>query len=207
MDWTTLTPWMLQSLNAPSVPELTDWTETELYQYAEEVFRDLGARYLLMAKYDDTTALASGQALYPVLGDHVTTIFCAADGVMLEPCEVEEMEAFDDDYEEAASAAAPTKWIGNWLGLEYVRVYPPKNAAGVLIFIYQQQPPTMPLPAVGQPLEIKMPAPIGDFLTIKALEQARRRQGDGQMLDAAGAFGKLGQIYEKAIAAYWGSGE
>lgn len=205
MDWTTLTPWMLQSLGANNAAELVDWTETELYQYAEEIFRDLGARLLLIVRYDDSTAIAQDQAVYPVPAGHIVTIYAAADGATLAPTEVDEMEALDDDYEEAASST-PTRWIGNWLGLGTLRIYPPKNGAGVLALIFQQQPPAMPLPTPGEPLEIKMPAPVGDYLTLQALEQARRRQGDGQMLDAAQAFTNLGQIYEKAFQSYWGDG-
>jgi hypothetical protein len=54
---------------------------------------------------------------------------------------------------------------------------------------------------------VNMPAPVGDYLAIKSLEQARMRQGDGQMLDAAQAFGMLGSIFEKAMESYWGAGE
>ncbi|MBZ5578256.1 MAG: hypothetical protein LAP40_16965 [Acidobacteriia bacterium] len=206
MDWSTLTPWIVVSLNASRVEELVDWTEAELYQYAEESFHALGRGLLLIVQYDDSTALVANQGLYPVPALHIVTIYAAADGVTLQPAEVDEVEALDDDYEEAAGVAAPTRWIGNASGLNYLRVYPPKNAAGVLTLIFQMRPPDMPVPATGQPLELKMPAPIGDYLAAKALEKARRRQGDGQMLDAAQAFSTLGQIFERAAAAYWGSG-
>lgn len=206
MDWTTLTPWIIGSLNVASLAELTDWTEAELFQYAEEAFHDIGGRYLLIAAFDATTALVADQAIYPVPDQHIVTLYAAADGVRLEAAGVAEMEALDDDWEEAASAAAPTRWIGNALGLAFLRVYPPKNAAGILTLIFQMHPPDMPVPATGEPLEIKMPAPIGDYLATKSLEAARRRQGDGQMLDAAQALNNLGTIYEKVMQAYWGSG-
>lgn len=206
MDWTSLTPWILQSLNAPTLAQLANWTETELYQYAEEALHDIGGRMLLIVQYDDSTALVQDQALYPVPAEHIVTIYVAADGATLEATTVGEMEALDDDWEEAASASAPARWIGNASGLGYIRVYPPKNGAGVLALIFQMHPPDMPVPAAGQPLEIKMPAPVGDYLAAKSLEAARRRQGDGQMLDVAQGFNNLGQIFEKAMQAYWGSG-
>ncbi len=208
MDWTTLTPWLTASLNAPTVADLDPWTESELYQYAEEALHAIGARYLLMAACDTSTALVANQPLYQLPADHIDTILAAVNGVVLETATVAEMEALDDDYKSAAPADPPTRWIANEVGLDFIRLYPPPlSGGGVLALIYQQHPPNMPVPAEGQPLEIKMPAPVGDYLAIQSLEQARRRQGDGQMLDAAQAFANLGSLYEKVFEAYWGSGE
>lgn len=204
MDWSSLEPWMLQSLNASNLAQLANWTETELYQYAELALHAIGRKFLLIVQYDDSTALVANQAIYPVPANHIVTIFAAADGNTLTPSEVEEMEALDDDWEEAASVSEPTNWVGNALGVQTIRVYPPKNAGGTLQLIFQLEPPNMP---VLKPLEIKMPAPVGDYLVLEALEAARRRQGDGQMLDAAQAFNSLGTLYEQVFASYWGSGE
>ena len=206
MDFTSLNTWLAQSLNAPSVDQLGQWSETELYQYAEEALHDVGGKYVLIAEIDASTDLVANQAMYAVPDLHIVTIYAAADGVALYPSGVAEMEALDDDWEEAASVAEPSRWIGNNLGLGIVTVYPPKNAAGILTLVFQKHPPDMPVPAAGQPLNLNIPAPIGDYIAIKALEQARLRQGDGQMLDASQAFTMLGGLYEKCCAAYWGDG-
>jgi hypothetical protein len=187
------------------VAQLGNWTEAELYQYAEEALHDAGGRYVLIAGIDSTTALVANQTLYPTLPNQIATIYASAGGAMLAPSSVAEMEALDDDWEEAA-AADPTRWVGNNLGEEFIAVYPPSNAAGVLTLVYQMHPPNMPVPAAGQPLDLNIPAPVGDYLAVKALAQARLRQGDGQMLDAAQAFTMLGGLYEKCFAAYWGDG-
>lgn len=201
MDWSSLIPWICQSLNAATVGELGQWSEVELYQYAEESLHDIGGKYVLIATYDESIALVADQALYELPTLHIVTLYAAADGVMLKPSSVAELESLDQNWEEAASSA-PTRWVGNALGLKRIGVYPPKNGAGVLALVYQEHPPDL-TPAAA---EVKMPAAIGDYLAVKALQQARERQGDGQLPDASQAFGVLATIYENAIKAYWGEG-
>lgn len=199
MDWSTLFHWMCQSLNAPNAAQLQNWTEAELYQYAEEALHDIGGKFVLVGELDESFALVADQAFYELPTLHIATIYAAADGVYLKPGNVAELEALDDNWEEAASAT-PLRWIGDALGLKIIRVYPPKSATGTLALIYQKHPPDLTPDAA----EVKMPAPIGDYLSVKALQQARLRQGDGQMLDAAAALGALGGVYEEAMKAYWG---
>jgi len=300
VDWSTRIPFLAQSLNAPDVSSLDSWTEAELYQYAEEALHDIGGKFQLIVDYDETIALVADQALYGLPALHIATIYAAADGAMLNPSSVSEMEALDDQYEEAASAAAPTHWVGNNLGLGFIRIYPPKNGAGVLVLVFQKHPPdltptapsgggvasvTYSYPLTGNPTDahtltlagvtysilestytvpqiaaalaalaaddplcavtdnpavgtitirpraaggapiavsgsdgnaaaslviggagLNLPEPVGDYLALKSLEQARRRQGDGQLLDAAQAFATLGQLHEKVMAAYYGAG-
>jgi hypothetical protein len=108
------------------VAQLGNWTEAELYQYAEEALHDAGGRYVLIAGIDSTTALVANQTLYPTLPNQIATIYASAGGAMLAPSSVAEMEALDDDWEEAA-AADPTRWVGNNLGEEFIAVYPPSE--------------------------------------------------------------------------------
>jgi hypothetical protein len=199
VDWSSLIPWMCQSLNAPNVAQLQNWTAAELYQYAEESLRALGGKAQLIVELDESIALVADQAFYEVPAGHIATIYAAADGVMLKPSSVAEVEALDDNYEEAASDT-PTRWIGDSLGLGLIRTYPAPDATGTLTLIFQKDTPDLTAAAA----EVKIPAPIGDYLSVKALQQARERQGDGQMKDAAAALGLLGGLYEKAAEAYWG---
>ena len=202
MDFSTLIPWICASLNCSSVTQLDPWTLDELYNYAEEKLRVVSRKFLLSVKYSATTALVAGQPVYPLPADCMATIFAAQNGVALRPSTVAEMEAFDDDWEDAANAT-PTRWVGNALGITYIRAYPPPAAAGVLGLIYQAESPDLDATA---PV-VTMPTIMGDYLALRTLQQARLRQGDAQMLDASKAFGTMADVLEKAFAVFWGTGE
>lgn len=201
MDFSTLIPWVCASLNCATVAELDPWTLTELYAYASEKLQTSASRYLLYAVADQATALVIGQPMYELPATHASTVFAAADGVKLRASTVAELEALDDDWEEAANAT-PERWTEDVLGLGIVRVYPPPIAAGVLTLIYQQSSPDL---TAASPIA-SMPIPVADYLTMAVLEKARSRQGDAQMLDAAKAFASVEQIYEQSFSAYWGEG-
>lgn len=199
MNWSGLMPWVCASLNSGAVWELLYWTETELYHYAEQALHDIGGRFLLCVEFDGTTALVADQAFYPVPEHHIATIYASANGTFLKPSTVLEMESLDDGWEDASSAP-PQRWVGDTLGLAVIRAYPPPDAPGTLELIYHQHPPDLTPTAPS----VLMPAPIADYLAVRALQDARERQSDGQMADAAAGFGILAQIYEQAIAGYWG---
>ena len=201
MDFSTLIPWVCASLNCASVAELDPWNLTELYSYAEEKLRMAASRYLLFTAFDQTTALVAGQASYELPASHNSTIFAAADGVKLRASTVAELEALDDNWEEAANAT-PDRWTDDVLGLGLIRVYPPPVADGILTLIYQQDAPTV---SAASPAAV-VPIPVADYLAMAVVEQARSRQGDAQMLDAAKSFASVEQIYEQAFQAYWGEG-
>jgi hypothetical protein len=201
MDFSTLIPWICASLNCTSVT-LDPWTLTELYNYAEEKLDVAARKFLLACKYDTSTVLATGQALYPLLPDSQATIMAAANGVMLKPSTVAEMEALDDGWESAPNGT-PQRWVANAQGVTNIRAYPPPNATGVLTFIYQADSPSV---TAAAPV-IAMPTIMGDYLALRVLEQARLRQGDAQMLDCSKAFGNMASVIEKAFEAYWGGGE
>lgn len=200
-DFSALMPWICQSLNAADLASLIFWTEAELYQYAEEALHDIGGRFLLIAEFDDSSALIAEQALYPLPFHHIATIFASANGQALKSSTVKEMEALDGNWEDAMSGPV-TRWVADFLGLQFIRVYPPPDGAGTLELIFQSHPPnlTPSAPVIG------IPAPIGDYLAVKAMEKARARQSDAQMLDASQSFGTLGAVYERAMEAYWGQG-
>lgn len=200
-DFSTLIPWICESLNAENVAALMFWSQDELYQYAEEALHDIGGRFILIAEFDNSAALVADQALYPLPVHHIVTVYASANGQALKSSTVKEMEALDGAWEDAASGTV-TRWIGDYLGLRFIRLYPAPDAGGTLELIYQRHPSDLTATAP----KIAVPVPVGDYLAVKALEKARARQSDGQMIDAAQAFGTLGAIYERAMEAYWGQG-
>src|SRR3979409_2446875 len=115
MEFSSLLPWICTSLKAPSVADLGQWREAELYSYAEEALQNLGTRLLLCAAFDDTTAIVANQAVYELPAGHIATIAAAVDGNALKPATVAEVEALDDDWQRAASGT-PERWVGNVLG-------------------------------------------------------------------------------------------
>src|SRR5947209_17422899 len=115
MDFSTIIPWICASLNCPSTAELGNWTEAELYAYAEEALNNAGGKYLLVAEFDDTTAIVAGQPMYELPTEHLATVWAAVDGTALKPATTAEMEALDDLWEEAASGTA-ARWVGDALG-------------------------------------------------------------------------------------------
>jgi len=202
MDFSQLVPWICASLNCTTPDQLDPWTLNELYTYAEEKLRSASRRWLLILKYDATTALAAGQGFYDLPDDHVGSIFAAVNGVVIRATTVAQLEAFDDDWLDAANGT-PLRWTENALGLIMIRLYPPPAAAGALALVYQ---------AASQDLNTASPvatapAIMGDYLSLRVLEQARLRQGDAQMLDASKAFGSMAGVLEQAFSAYYGEGE
>jgi len=201
MNFANLMPWVCASLNCTQVSELSPWTEAELYNYAEEALHDIGGKFLLTMEYDDSIALVPDQRTYALDPMHIATVYAAADGEALKPSTVAEMEALDDAWETAMSDT-PTRWIGNVLGLRFIAVYPPPAVAGVLNLIFQNHPPDI-TPASPT---VSMPAPVGDYLTVRTLQRARTRKGEMEMADVAQALGGLASIYEQAMKSYYGEG-
>lgn len=201
MNFSDLEPWILTSLNCAQVSELTPWTEAELYAYAEEALHDIGGKFLLIAEYDASTNLVPGQGTYPLDPLHIATIYAAADGETLQPTTVAEMEALDDAWQAAANNT-PTRWIGNVLGLAKLAVYPPPAVPGFLGLLFQKHPPDL----TPQVPSVMMPAPVGDYLSMRLLEHARLRQGEMEMPDVAQALEGLAAVYEQALEAYYGRG-
>jgi hypothetical protein len=200
MDFSTLIPWIATSLNSENVTNLLYWSQDELYQYAETSLGNLTNRFLLIAVFDDTTAIVANQPLYELPTSHIAIIAAAIDGTILKPSTARELEAFDTNWEDAASAT-PTRWVGNALGMGFIRLYAPPASGTALQLLYQQEGPIL---TAASP-NVLIPPPIADYLAIKALEHARERQGDAQMTDAAGAFRTIAGIYEQACASYWGN--
>ncbi len=201
MDFSTLIPWVCASLNCTTPDQLDPWTLTELYDYAQEKLRSAARSYFLFVQMDASTVLAASQGFYPLPASHVSTVFMAVNGVMIRATTVSELEALDDNWEEA-TPATPTRWTENALGLIMIRLYPAPAAAGALTLVYQQEAPNL---TAAAPV-VTMPAIMGDYLALRTLEQARMRQGDAQMLDCSKALGDVATLLEQAMADYWGTG-
>jgi hypothetical protein len=201
MDFSTLIPWVCASLNCPTTAELDPWTATELYTYATEALRKASRNFYLCLTLDATTALVAAQGFYSLPAGHILTIYMAVNGTMIRATTVAELEALDDDWENA-TPATPTRWTENAQGLIMVRTYPAPAAVGTLTIIYQKESPDL---TAGSPVA-QMPAILGDYLALRVLEQARSRQGDAQMADCAASFGGVATLIEGAMESYWGAG-
>jgi hypothetical protein len=117
---------------------------------------------------------------------------------------VAELEALDSDWEETAvsGGGSVTHWVGDYLGLRFLRFYPiPATSADVLLV--RACLPSIP---TAKSAGVAIPAPFADYLALATLRDARAKQGDARMPEVAQHIDQRLKLYDQVVQAYWGGG-
>jgi hypothetical protein len=199
VDVSELVEELFPALNATAAADLLFWTETELYQWADEAVKRLARKAaVFVERTQDTDAPAN--SAHNLDERDLAVIECGWNGAALSPATVRELEALDENWEEA-DAGTPAKYATDFLGLGQVRLYPPPSAAGVLDLITLQVPEEITSAAA----ELRAPEPVKEILRLRMLQEARGREGDGAMPEVAERLGKLADVLELVAVRIWGA--
>lgn len=204
LDFSQAIPSLCARLNSRVAGELVFWSEAELYQRASESQKRLARLANLFVMSDESLDVVADEAIVALPARHLATLLVALDGHLLTPASVLEMEAFDCNWEEtlAATNLEVDSWVGDYLGQNFIRLYRIPVDSGNLLMVVALYPEdiTAVLP------KTLIPEPLGDYLALAALMEARSKDTDARMPEVAAHLGERLKLYEQAIAAYWGGG-
>ncbi len=189
---------LLPALNADALANLIWWTETELYEFAEEAARRL-ARSAAVFVETEQIAVSGGTASYTLGARSIATVHVSLGNTRLRPASVRELEALDTGWE--ATTGTPKRWT-HALGIDSIRIYPEPTAGGTLEVVHHQHPPeiTSAAPTVAAP------APLAGYFGQAILAAARAKEGDAAMPEVAAHARERLALYERVCQAYWGGG-
>lgn len=191
---------LIPSLNAASLAELSSWTETELYQFADEALKALG-RAAAVFITRTPLPIAAGDSAVTLPSGHAGTLHASFNGAILRPANDDELTALDAGWQTASGT--PKRFCMDTAGLAQLRLYKIPTVAGSVDVIHGLQPADVTRAAPN----VSAPAPIGLMLRYSILGAARRREGDECMPDVSAHFDELLKLFGSAARAYWGGGQ
>lgn len=194
-------------LHASSQSDVVFTDDAELTRFLANNAKRLAERFGLFVERDTTTiVLSDGVALYALPDRHLSTLHVSIDGVPLVFSSTATLEAKDEFFQSTAETA------GNLTSA----FYEDKVGANMIGF--------WPVPAdglsVGKTVEILFhrypcdlsggiegPLPVVDYLEIKAIGEAYRKESDFEMPEVAKASEALAGLYEMAMRTYYGDAQ
>lgn len=187
-------------LGSYSEAALLAWDRAELLRLADEGSKRL-ARLSGAFVERASTPLAVGVAEYDKPARHLSTIRVSADETALRATTRQQLEALDADWP-AAEAAAPTLHFQS--GPDKFRVFPMLEAgvSGTLSQLFHAYPA-----GVDSGGMVAAPDFFGDYIGWYALSEARRKESDGAMPEAADFFASVFGIFEQAARDLWGASQ
>jgi hypothetical protein len=188
------------ALNAASVATLTSWSETELYQWADEAVKRLARAAGVFVTRTEIPIAALDNTI-PLPAGHTGTIHVSLDGAILRPANESELSARDSDWENATGVVS--RYTADTNGLDSLRVYKTPTADGTIALIAREHPADL---AAASP-NLAAPDPIGLYLRYLILAEARKREGDECMPDVAAHYQERLKLLDTVMQAYWGGGQ
>lgn len=199
LDVTAAIDAVIPALNASSPADLVYWTESELYEWADEAAKRLAGLVGGFVERDTSIALVIGTAVYALPARHLSTIHAGLDGESLRPSTVQEIEALDGTWPE--TAGDPARWIADSDGLGRIRVYPsPASSGAALEIVFHRFPATVEASAAV----ILAPSCLREYFTFAVLGEARGKESKMAMPDVAGWARSMTGLYEEVCRQYWG---
>lgn len=200
----TLADWLTEvyaCLNATDAATLIHWTEAEIIEWANEGQRDLARRFAMWVERDATTTTADAQASYTLPTRHLSTIHVILAGRSLRAASVRELEALSSTWttDACTGTITPTRYCQDVTGTTSIRLYKIPNSALTLAIVYHEY--LADLAAGGNP---DMPDAVADWLWLRMVAEARAKESDGSMPEAAKFCRDVMGVYEQAFAGYWG---
>ena len=186
-------------LNAASAADLVWWSDSELYQWADEAAQRLARRFGVFVERDASGSIVEGTASYGVPLRHVSTIHVSIAGVALGPSSVEEIEARDANWVDTSAASDSWLWEA---GTDYTRIYPTPDdtVTGSLARIFHRYPATID----SSNYLISIPAAIRDYISWFILAEAHKKESEGRKPEVGAHFENRLGLMEKVIESYWG---
>jgi hypothetical protein len=192
---------LLPALNTVAIADLTFWTKTELYGYADEAVKRLARSVGLFVERDAATAIIPGTATYSLPTRHISTVHVSLGGRALQPAAIQDLEALDDVWP-ATEDEEPTHYVQDGAGCEQLTLYPKLavGASGNIAVIHRQYLATVTeaSPAFSAPEAVR------EYLTFRMLESARSKESKAAMPEVAAWAGQMAGLCEQAAQAYWG---
>ena len=175
-------------LNAEDAAHLTYWSSAELADYAVDALQKL-SRVAAAWPARDTRQTSADTAAYTLPEGHLGVVHVSLDGVALRPANMQELDAL-------GAATGPTKrWAADWQGFDSILLSPAPEADQALAIVTS----IAPADATGA-----WPAIVDDYLELSLQADARGRDGDGAMPEAAAWCRAITGLIERAAAAIWG---
>lgn len=204
---TEVMPNAMFALHALTVADLEQWSQTELWEWADERVKKLAADYGLFVERTGLTPagdipFAVMQSLIPLPADHLATVRVECAGVLIKPANVVEIQSYDDDWDET-TAVTLTRWIGDALRVPYLTAYPKPLQAGKLSLVYEQEAPAI---SATQTVVPHLASVAGDVVTLHMIAEARRLETDAQIPECVSFAEQLAGLYSKVIESYFGGG-
>ena len=188
------------ALNATGAADLVFWLETDFYEWASEALRHLATLAPLFIDRDTTITIQAGVPVYTNPARHITLLHVAVAGESLSPSSTRELAALSSTW--LTDTGAPEQWIADWLGEANVRVYPTPTTTGAALQIVLSRFPGDV--TVGAPT-VSAPAIVGDYVGLRILAEARRKEGDGALPEIAAHLDQRCALLEQAYQHYWGT--
>jgi hypothetical protein len=204
---TEVMPNAMFALHALTVSDLEQWSQTELWEWADERVKALAANYGLFVERTGLTEtgdipFAAKQNLIPLPADHLATVRVESAGVLIKPANVVEIQSYDDDWDETTGPVI-TRWIGDALRVPFITPYPKPLAAGTLSLVYEQEAPAISATETVMP---HLASVAGDVVTLHMIAEARRLETDAQIPECVSFAEQLAALYSKVIESYFGGG-
>ncbi len=191
---------LLPLLNVSQAADLTFWTETELYGYADETARRLARSVGLWVERDASRAIVAGTGSYSLPARHISTVHVSIGTHSLQPASIQDIEALDDVWTQ--TSGEPYCYIQDGAGCETLTLYPKPaaGASGNIGVIHRQYLAGI---AMGSPL-FSAPIAISEYLTFSMLASARGKESKAAMPEVAGWAAEMCRMFEQAAQGYWG---
>ncbi|MFH1110985.1 MAG: DUF6682 family protein [Planctomycetota bacterium] len=201
----TLGDWVAEvypCLNSEDAANLIHWTEAELIEWANQGQRDLARRFAMWVERDTANITGIGTTDYVLPTRHLSTIHVTLGGRSLRAVNVRELEALSATWTTDAcmGAGTPSRYCQDVSGTTTIRLYKIPNGVEVLAILHHEYPTDL---AVAT--EPDMPSAVADWLFFRMVAEARGKESDGSMPEAAKFCRDVQGIYEQAFAGYWGA--
>lgn len=201
LDLQALVNSLPRSLQAANMSELEFWTETELYQWADEAAGRLAREVGCFVEFEEFP-YAAGNAVYDLPERHLSTIWVAAAQFGLTPTTAYELDCLNAQWPNVNLPFAD-RWLQDGEGVGKIRFYPNPTLDGDASIVFHRTPETID----ADNTDLLAPLPVAEFLSWSTLSEARMKESDGAMPEAAKAFGEMAKLWLSIADHYWGEAQ
>ena len=185
---------VVPALNATAFAGLIHWTETDLTGSVWAAVNRLARRRCVLTLASDTLLPATASVALPASCVAVLAVFC--EEVALDPANRAELDALSEHWENDTDAI-PRRFA---VPADDTLILHPKIDAGLTgrtVEWYQFSRP-------ARASTLDAPEPVGDYLALRTILDARSAEGDGRMPEAATALQPVVGLLEESLISLYG---